>query len=78
MKPIKFKEMTSIYAKDQKEYLPLPTHIASDGVITSCWKLTMIERLKLLFTGRVYCQIMCFHKALPPQKLSTKFEVYGG
>lgn len=67
MKPIEFKEQTHILAKDQPEYQPLPVLIEADGCMTSCWKLSIWERLKLLFTGRLWLMQLTFHQPLQPQ-----------
>lgn len=71
MKVINFKECNSIYAKDQPEYLPLPSHKTEDGKVTSCWKLSFWERLKVLITGRIFLQILTFNKPLQPLKMIT-------
>jgi len=73
MKISNFKEATAVFAKDQKEYLPLPAYVdRSDpqGCITCLWKLTLLERLALLWTGKIWQQILTFNKPLQPQKLS--------
>ncbi len=67
MIPIEFPEQTHIIAKDQPEYLPLPAHVASDGRVTFCWRLSMWERLTLLFTGHIWHQVLTFRSALQPQ-----------
>jgi len=67
MKPIYFKEHNVVFAKDQKEYLQLPAHKDEDGVVTSCWRFSFIERLKVLLVGRVYLSQMTFNKPLQPQ-----------
>ena len=67
MTPIKFPEQTAVLAKDQPEYLPLPVYIGQDEII-SCWRLSLGERLKLLFTGRLWLRIMTFGERLQPQQ----------
>lgn len=71
MKPIRFDGSTVVYAKDQVEYLVLPAHNGADGVVTSCYQLTPRERLKLLFTGRLWVQQLAFGKPLQPQRPSA-------
>lgn len=71
MKPIEFDKMTCVYAKDQKEYLPLPVHKYPDGTITCCWQLTLKERIRLLFTGVIWCRILTFNKPLQPHLLTV-------
>ena len=45
MKIIEFKQQNCVYAETQPEYLPLPSHKTKDGEVTSCWGLTIMERL---------------------------------
>lgn len=72
MIPIEFPEQTDILAKNQPQYLPMPVHRCTDstGKMTFCWKLTWQERFKLLLTGKIWQQVMTFHGALQPQRLS--------
>ena len=67
-----FPEQTVIIAKDQPEYLPMPAHVAADGVVTCCWRLTLRERLRVLLQGRVWHQIMTFGSQLQPQALAAR------
>jgi hypothetical protein len=73
MELIEFKEQTVVVAKDQLEYLPLPAHQFNDaeGRIAFCWKMTWRERIKVLFTGTLWQQVLTFNKPLQPQKLET-------
>jgi hypothetical protein len=72
MTPIKFPGCNCTYAKDQPEYLPLPARKTEDSVVTSCWKLRMIERLRVAISGKVYVHVMTFNKPLQPQKVTVK------
>lgn len=67
--PINFPEVNCTYAETQPEYMRLPTFKDATplGIVTSCWKLTWRERIKLFFTGRVWVQQMSFHERLQPQ-----------
>lgn len=58
MKPVTFTECNYVYAKDQPEYLPLPALKTEDGTVTSCWALTLCERLRILFSGKIWCSIL--------------------
>jgi len=71
MNPIEFPGHTTVFAKDQPEYLPLPAHRgpAPKHCVTSCWRLSWTERLKLLFTGRIWLQTWTFGGPLQPQRL---------
>lgn len=74
MKPVNFPESNKVYAEDQPEYIPLATYYAKEspnGDIISCWKLNFLERLKVLFTGRIWVSLWCFHQPLTPSRLSV-------
>jgi len=71
MKPIKFKEANATFAENQPEYLPLPAHRAKDGQVISCWQLTISERLKLLFSGKIWLRQLTFNQLLQPQLPET-------
>ena len=68
MKPISFKEQNCIIAKNQKEYLQLPAWKSESGIVISCWQLSFIERIKLVFTGKLWFKILTVNKALQPQR----------
>ena len=70
MKPIEFQEQNCVYAKDQPEYLPLPAHKTEDGVVISCWALTLRERFKILFSGKIWWSILTFNNPIHPQRPS--------
>lgn len=67
MKPIRFDEVNCVYAENQPEYLPLPVHKTGSGEVISCWKLTLWERIKVLFTGCVWYDVLTFNQPLQPQ-----------
>jgi len=73
MKPINFKRSNTIFAKDQTQYIPLPAYRdpGPDGTIISCWKLTLKERIKILFTGKLWLSLLMFGKPLTPQRPSV-------
>lgn len=73
MNIIEFPEQTVVYAKDQPEYRPLPAYQYNDkyGRITCLWSLSFIERLQVLFTGRIWHTIMTYGRPLQPQLLTT-------
>lgn len=79
MKGIEFKHQNVVFAKDQPEYLPLPAlKIDSpNGEVVTCWKMSFKERIKVLFTGKVWMSLMMFDKPLTPSYLSVnRKEVY--
>jgi hypothetical protein len=72
MKIIKFKGHNCIYAEDQKEYLPLPALRTEDGQVISCWKLSFLERFKVLFTGIIWVSLLTFNRSLQPLIVEAK------
>lgn len=72
MNPVEFEGSNVIFAKNQPEYRPLPAHRSSDGVVTCCWSLSFLERLRVLFFGRVWWQTLTFNAPIQPQRPSTK------
>lgn len=74
MKPIEFTEQTTIVAKDQPEYIPLPAFIdqGPEGAVIFCMGLSIRERITLLFTGKLWCSLLCFHKPVTPSFFSVK------
>ena len=69
MKIIDFPESNTVYAKDQPQYLPLPSHRTTDGHVTSCWKPTFWESVKLLCGAKIWVTLMTHNKPLQPQRL---------
>ena len=61
-----------IYAKNQPEYNPLPAHRTEDGVVTTRWHLSIIERLRILIGGSIWLSMCTFNHPLQPVKLYTK------
>ncbi len=72
MKLTEFKEQTTVYAKNQPDYLELPAHVDSEGVVTCCWKLNWKDRFKILFTGAIWHSVLTFNQPLQPQKLTIE------
>ena len=78
MKPIKFKEQNCTFAENQPEYIPLPAFKVdeSEGRVIFCEYLTIKERLRVLFTGKIWCSLMIFNKPLTPSHFTTKKSDY--
>ena len=68
MKPIKFSECNCTFAENQPPYLPLPVWKSEDGKVISCWALSWRERVKVLWTGRVWWRMLTFNQPLQPQR----------
>ncbi len=72
MKPIKFKEWNKTllrpYSITDKECESLPVY--TDGIMClSCWKLSFVEKLKVLFFGKIWLSVRS-GKRQPPVSLN--------
>ena len=76
MQPIEFPQQNTTFAKDQPQYSPLPGYRAKNGIVTSCWKLSIAERIKVFLGGKIYLSVMTFNKPLQPLLMETKFNKY--
>lgn len=75
MNLIEFPEQTTVIAREHKEYRPIPAHrFAGDerGRIAFCWKLTLRERLVVLFSGKLWQQVLTFNQPFQPQLLTVE------
>lgn len=67
MNPIKFKEQNFTYTKPEsmtdEECSSLPVYKQNNEII-SCWKMSFKERIKALFTGKVWFCVMSYSQ--PP------------
>jgi hypothetical protein len=60
------------YAEDQPEYFPLPCYRAEDGTVTIRWKLSWLERVRVLIGGCIWHSVLTFNTPLQPLKLETR------
>ena len=74
MKPIEFPEQNVVYAKDQPQYQPLPAfkNDSSNGEVISCWHLSLQERIRILFSGKLWVCLLSFNQPLTPSFFTTK------
>jgi hypothetical protein len=74
MKSIKFKHSNIVFAENQDEYKSLPALKIEgpEGHVVTCHKLSFLERLRVLFTGVVWLDMLTFNKPLTPIYMSTK------
>ena len=74
MKPIKFKEQNCVFAENQPQYIPLPAHKVDEpeGRVIFCEYLSFKERMRVLFTGKIWVSLMMFKKPLTPSYFTTK------
>ncbi len=66
MTNVKFEGCNTVYGEGQPEYIPLHAQKV-DNVTVTCYKLSFKERIKILFTGRLWLGQMNFGKPLQPQ-----------
>jgi len=79
MEPIKFKHQNIVFAENQPEYKPLPALKieGKEGVVISCWGLSFKERVKVLFTGKVWLSLWSFNEPLTPSYMAIdRKEIY--
>lgn len=67
MKPIEFKEQNTTFIADGCG--DLPAH-KGGGQIISCWKGTITDRIRYLFTGKIWFSVL--GKSQPPIWLGTE------
>lgn len=72
MKSVNFPEQTTVIAKDQKEYNPLPAHVEG-GVVTSCWEPDAEDIKRLAMYGKLYVSQLTFGGPLQPLTVQTVF-----
>jgi hypothetical protein len=70
MKPVHFREVNKVYAKDQPQYLSLPVYENSSrgGMAIHCWKLSFLERMKIILKGKLWITVLNFGEPLQPIK----------
>ncbi len=67
MEAIEFQQQTRVLAEDQEEYLPLPVWQDDEETI-SCYKLSWLERFRMLCTGIFWLRQLHFGGPLQPQR----------
>lgn len=67
--PQGWREVT--YAKDQPEYLPLPSLKSEDGRVVSRWTLTVEERAKIAAGADIFLTLHTFNNPLQPILLTV-------
>lgn len=70
---VEFPEQSTVIAKDQPEYRPLPALMVEDstGTMITCWHFTLRDRLKVLFGGKLWCSVWTFDTAISPLYFSV-------
>lgn len=75
MKLETFPEANKTFGADQPQYIALPAYKepgSNNGRIVFCWSLSWRERLRVLFSGRIWHQVYTFHHPLQPQLLTVE------
>ncbi len=75
MKPCSFSGQNVVFAKDQPQYQPLPAHVSESGTVTTCWKLSVVERVAVFVFGRIWWTQLTFNRPLQPVKPSVEAPV---
>lgn len=68
LQAIEFPEVNVRFAEHQEEYSTLPAYLQQDedGIVVSCWKLNLLQRLVVLVTGKIWhSQITCNYPLQP-------------
>ena len=80
LKPVHFKGVNADVDKNQKEYISFPCFSVggNNGFVISCWKLSFLQRIYLLFTGKMWHAQSNFGKELQPisKTLGNKYYLY--
>ena len=73
MKAVWFEGCNAAYAEHQEEYETLPSFRTPDehGIVVSCWKTSLAERWRILFTGRVWLSVCTFNRPLQPVRVEA-------
>jgi hypothetical protein len=72
MRLTEFPGHTVVLARDQPQFRPMPAHLSQDGIVTCCWRLGFLERLRVLLHGEIWHQIMTHRERLQPQSLTVR------
>ncbi len=75
MKSVKFKGYNLDLAKNQPEYETLPVLYQKDsrcGEMVSCFKFSFLERIKILFGGKLWLTQLTFRQGFHPIYMSLE------
>lgn len=72
MEPITFPEQNVVIAENQPPFLPFPAFVdLRTSTVVGCWRLTLLERIRVLWTGRIWQSVLTGGTALQPQLLDA-------
>lgn len=66
-----YQSQEKVYAKDQPQYKPLPTHRSKDGIVLSRWTLTESERVAVASGSDLFLYNWTFNQPLQPIRLEV-------
>lgn len=66
MELVDFNGRNFVFGANVKDAATVPAHITDDGIVTFCWKLSFIERIKMLFCGRLFLTSVTYKRPLQP------------
>lgn len=74
MELIEFPEHNAVYGAGQPQYKPAPAYREGfqDGRVIYCWGLTLRERLRVLWTGRIWQHTLTFNTPIQPVSLEVE------
>jgi hypothetical protein len=61
----------TVYAKDQPQYIPLPSIKTPDGVMLTRWSVNETEKRQIAGQGYIYLIVNTFNQPLQPVMMST-------
>ena len=77
---VDFKGSNQEIAKEQEQYRTLPAHFSytAQGRVTTLWRLSIWERVRLIFGGGIWLQVLTYCNPLQPLRMSIeKPEILG-
>jgi len=72
MKAVNFKDSNRVFGKHEDVYQTLHALALGNGIIVSCWKLSLMDSIRIAFTGKVWLSLKTDPVWLPPQCVSAK------
>lgn len=73
MEPINFKEANLTLAKNQPQYKQLPVYYDphNSGVMIYCYKVSWLERLRILFSGKIWASQLTYNNGFNPVNMAA-------
>lgn len=71
MRAVDFVGSDRVIAKNQQEYRNLPAYYAQ-GRVTTFWKPSIWDRIRMVFGGGIWLQVLTFGNPLQPLMMATE------